>query len=379
MITKEAFRSAKNRYLAEGSEVISWILRAYARIKCPAAPVPPSSWRKALILGDNHIGDLLYRSGSLEALKRGLPDCDFYYLASSGSADVLTTSPWLKEILPLCESDSRFDLIKSPAFATLRQIGFDAALCTNPLHYLQDLWLALELGIPSRAGYTYKGLSGWVTHPIAIKYPQPFPNYFRDFVAQLTGQNPDWSSRPVVQTTSEDFEEADVLWKKLQFDSSKQTIACFMTSRQSSGVWPIDSFARTLQILAERREYNLVLCGATSDEAVLTRINRDYNLNASINAGELGLRALVCFLRRMAVIVTTDSGPRHLANAAGTPVVFIRNLAFKKVEAGAYCNTEYDMASEAECISSKHQDRLLQQSSPKCVAAKVLEILDRGK
>jgi ADP-heptose:LPS heptosyltransferase len=261
----------------------------------------------------------------------------------------------------------------------LREIGFDAALCSNPLHYLQDLKLALELGIPSRAGYTYKGLSGWVTHPITIQYPQPFPDYFRDFVAQLTGEEPTWASRPVVQTTREDAEKAEALWKKLPREEGKPVIACFMTSRQSRGVWPAEAFARTLQILASRNAATLLLCGATSDRPLLARINHDYALHATIHAGELGLRALVCFLKHLSVVITTDSGPRHLANAAGVPVVFIRNLAFKKSEAGSYCETEYDMASDAESISLRKQDRFLRQTTPESVAAKVLELLQQER
>jgi ADP-heptose:LPS heptosyltransferase len=375
MINKEAFRSAKNRHIAEWTEVFTSLLWKYAQRKCPVSPTIPSEWRKALIIGDNHIGDLLYRSGSLEHLKRGLPECDFYYLASPGSAEVLAHSPWLKDVLPFCQSDARLDLLKTPAFEVLKGMSFDAAICSNPVHYPQDLKLALELGIPSRAGYIYKGFSGWVTHPIRIKYPQPFPTYFRDFVAQLTRQKPTWSNRPVVQTTEADMVEADDLWQRLRLDSGKPVIACFMTSRQPSGVWPTDSFARALQLLASRKNVSIVLCGAKNDEEVLTRINRDYNLNASINAGELGLRALVCFLKRTAVIVCPDSGSRHLGNAAGVPVVFIRNLAVKKIETGAYCDTEYDMAPDVECVPSEDQDRLLRQTTPEMVAAKVGELL----
>jgi len=56
-------------------------------------------------------------------------------------------------------------------------------------------------------------------------------------------------------------------------------------------------------------------------------------------------------------------------------VVFIRNLAVKKIETGAYCDTEYDMAPDVECVPSEDQDRLLRQTTPEMVAAKVGELL----
>ena len=376
MFVKAAFRKQRNRYLAQLTEFLPWVLQRYACYKCPNPPAPPTQWRKALILGDNHVGDLLYRSGSLEPLKRGLPGCDFYYLAAPGSGEVLMSCPWLKAVLPLCESDWRLDL-NAAALRKLREIDFDAAICSNPVHYPQDLKLALNLGIPSRAGYVFKGFSAWVTHPITIQYPKPFPAYFRDLGAQLTNQPPDWPLRPTVFATEEDDAVAEVLWQEFKFNAGQPVVACFMTSRQSHGVWPADSFARTFQILANQSGGQLLLCGARNDEPLLAQINRDYGLKAALNAGRIGLRPLVCLLRRCATVVSTDSGPRHLANAAGVPVVFVRNLLFNKIEAGAYCETEHDMAPDVECVPPGEQDELLRQTTPEMIAAKVLELLDQ--
>ena len=57
------------------------------------------------------------------------------------------------------------------------------------------------------------------------------------------------------------------------------------------------------------------------------------------SAGSLGLRALSCFLSHFATVLTTDSGPRHIANAAGVPVVFVRNVWSNAVETGVYVDT----------------------------------------
>jgi ADP-heptose:LPS heptosyltransferase len=97
-----------------------------------------------------------------------------------------------------------------------------------------------------------------------------------------------------------------------------------------------------------RRKCNthIVLCGAAADEALLAGVNRDFGLEANIVAGSLGIRSLYCFLRRCSVVLTADSGPRHIANAAGVPVVFVRNVWFNAVEAGAYVDTETDLCGQ---------------------------------
>ena len=50
-----------------------------------------------------------------------------------------------------------------------------------------------------------------------------------------------------------------------------------------------------------------------------------------------------------------DSGPRHLANAAGIPVFFVPNLAVGKIETGAYLDTETDLAPDFEWVPPSGQ------------------------
>jgi ADP-heptose:LPS heptosyltransferase len=223
---------------------------------------------------------------------------------------------------------------------------FDAALCTNCIKYWPDLLLALRLGIPNRAGYIYKGFSSWVTHPILIRYPQPFSAYFRDYVATLTRQKPDWPLRPVIYTNQNDEAEAEALWTRLHLDRHPHVTASFITSRQPSGVWPAGKFGETLRALRRKRETHIVLCGAAADEPLLASVNKDFGLEADVVAGSLGIRALCCFLRRCTVVLAADSGPRHISNAAGVPILFVRNVWFNAVEAGAYVDTEIDLCPQ---------------------------------
>ncbi|MGA3170002.1 MAG: glycosyltransferase family 9 protein [Chthoniobacteraceae bacterium] len=337
----KTFRKKTYWLIALGTEATAPLLRAYARTKT-GPPSDPRQWRKALIIGDNHIGDLLYRSASLGQLKAGLPDCELHYLAAPASAQILEGNPALASILPWARSSSPLDL--DPAhFAALREMRFDAALCTNCIKYWPELLLALRLGIPNRAAYTYKGFSAWATRPIPIRYPQPFAVYFRDYVAALTGAKPCWPARPIICTNERDEAEAEAIWAKLRLGDYRHVTACFVTSRQPTGVWPVSRFGETLRALRRKRDTHIVLCGAAPDETLLAGVNKDFGLEADIVAGALGLRALCCFLRRCSAVLTADSGPRHIANAAGAPVAFVRNVWFDAVEAGAYVDTEIDL------------------------------------
>ncbi|HEX4085231.1 MAG TPA: glycosyltransferase family 9 protein [Chthoniobacteraceae bacterium] len=362
------FRKRANWLIALGTEAGAPLLRAYARAKTGRA-TPPAQWRKALIIGDNHIGDLLYRSASLAQLKAGLPQCELHYLAAPGSAQVIEGNPALAGILPWIRSDSPLDLAPEH-YAALREMRFDAALCTNCIKYWPELLLAVRLGIPNRAGYDYKGFSGWVTHALPIRFPDTYPAYFRQYVAALAGRAPDWPLRPVIQPTAGDEGNAATLWERLGLSRHRRVIACFMTTRQQTGVWEPESFGATLRILRGEAA-GIVLCGAAGDKPLLERIDREFDLQAGIVAGDLNLRALFCLLRRTAAVLTTDSGPRHIANAAGVPVFFFRNLRSDPTETGAYLESETDFCPNSVWLDPGQQNTILSKIAPEDVAAAI--------
>ena len=321
-------------------------------------------------MGANHIGDILYRTSSLRQLAGSLPECQWDILAPEPAAQVLEGNPAIRKI-------HRFELPspRSENSTKLRWENYDVAICYDSGSYTKPLLTALRLGIPNRVGYIHKGWSGLVTHPISITYPQPFPAYFRDLVSQLTHQQPSWDLRPEVFIKSEDEMEASALIHEIQGATDLPLVACFVTTRQPTKVWPIEKFRETLEILHSSASGQIILCGAEGDEAILRSLQTSLSFPCSINAGRLGLRALTAFLRHCRVVLSTDSGPRHLANAAGVPVVYFRNLRSSKVETGNYLPTEFDLAPIGEFISLGEHPLHINHPYPEAASTRLLALL----
>lgn len=339
---RKSFKKRGSHLLAVSSELLAPALRLGAQLAVPQKPAPASEWRRALIVGDAHIGDLLYRTCSLAQLQRGLPRCEFHYLAADGAAEVLAGNPALAQILTLRNSDRMSDL-KTGGWERLRELQFDAILCTGAIRAWPELAFALKLRIPNRAAYAHRGLSGLITHPVYPRHPQSLPGYFRDMVSALTGQSPDWPLRPVVYPGPTDREQAEKVWREFGYKVSEKVIACFVTARQVNGTWPVNWFGEVLQAVQKKSGCRIILCGTSRDEDKLQELRREFNLSAELNPGLLGLKSLAVFLGKCSLALTQDSGPRHLGNAAGIPVVFMRNTWFDSAEAGVYCKTEFDL------------------------------------
>ena len=370
LLLRRTFRSRRNYWAAFASELGGPVLRSWSNALAEGPCSKPCDWRKALLVGANHIGDILYLTGSIEALAQAFPACRLHIVSSAPASEVVERNPEIERV-------HRFELPRSrrsAGFEILKAERYDAAICYDSGMYFRPLKLAVALGIPNRVGYVHKGFSGWVTHPIRIQYPKPYAAYFRDLVAQLSGRAASWSLRPVVGASEADQRDAAECRRMLGFGSTSRIVPCFVSTRQPTGVWPTDYYAKLMRML-EARGIDVVLCGAASDRETLEALRSDSRIKAPVIAGELGLRALVEFLRGCRAVICPDSGPRHLANAAGVPVFFFRNLRSSRVESGEYCETEHDFAPDAEFVAPERQGPFLRQKKAEEVMAAIDEVI----
>jgi len=271
-----------------------------------------------------------------------MPDCEWHYLTAPAAAEVLRGSPDIDRTIPILSGDESWDL-NSAGFEMLRNERYDVALCTNSIRNHPDLLLAVALGIPNRVAYSHKGLSGLITLPVGLKYPSPFPAYFREMVGMLTSYPADWPLTPRISIADEDERLAQECWARLQLEG-KRAIASCPTTRQPDGGWPHRFFTEALETVCADMSCVVVLCGAVSDEPVLRDLAARSSIECRTLAGALPLRAFAAFLRRCSLVFAQDSAPRHLGNAVGVPVAFLRNLAVSRVESGSYCDSERDLA-----------------------------------
>jgi ADP-heptose:LPS heptosyltransferase len=336
----------------------------------------PRAWRKGLIVGHNHIGDVLYRTCSLAQLAEGLPDCKWSYLASPSSAALLEGNPALAEVLPWNTGENSWELDRG-TFGELRRRDFDVVLCTNTLRHYPDLALGVALGIPNRVAYSYKGLSGLITRRAPIQFPKPYAEYFRGMVADLTGRSPDWPLQPRVYPDNEDQAAVARVRTDLGLADDARVVVCALTTRQASGNWPRSHLVAALESARSETEFEVVLTGGPDDSAALESAARVLSFPVRVLAGKLGLRAMIAFLARCSAMLTLDSGPRHMGNAAGIPVLFARNLSHSREEAGKYCATEIDLAPSVEYLSDEYSQRVVGGIPPSRTAQTLVETLRR--
>jgi heptosyltransferase-2 len=124
-------------------------------------------------------------------------------------------------------------------------------------------------------------------------------------------------------TLADDERIAEQIWNDLHLTG--RSVIAFNTGSAAGGTkdWPLEHFIELARrTLAETDASILVLCGPKERERAAS-IEREINCTRlrSMAGQNLGLGVARACIRRSRAMVTTDSGPRHVAAAFGVPTV----------------------------------------------------------
>lgn len=373
-LKKYYFTKKRNFLFAFITELFSPLFILFAYLCARKKVFSKINWRLILILGNDHMGDVLYQTASLGLVKKRWPNSRVYFATSELGAAILKNNPTVDEVFVYkSQINFYFNQLFKRFFSN--HVNFDAVFCTNPVRYWPSLAFAVLMGIPNRVSYIFKGFSGLVTHPVKFDGYAPLPlllrKYYED-VSDLTATNP--SLKPVVFPTKADSEKAKLLFQRLNPDK-KTTIALFITDRQGNSNWPLECYKELIKKIRTRFDALVLLLGSPSEKTQLKIFQEEFSELTDLVIDELKPLELACFLKKCALVITKDSGPRHLANAVGTPVVFFRSLSHREAEAGAYCDTEIDVCPNIELITADKQIKILKNIPPKIVFDAIEKLL----
>jgi heptosyltransferase-2 len=241
-------------------------------------------------------------------------------------AELLEGSDWLDEQFPFdpkssCREHGRLALIGRMR----RQRSDMALLLTNSLHTAALAWLG---GARQRVGYARDGRSLFLTKPVqaarAGRQFQPSPMVESYLALARAIGCPEESPQLELNVTAAERDQAAGAWRDLGLRTDGQVVALNSTGAHGAAkLWPAEHCATLARQITEQLDHDvLVLCGPGERDAarqIAARAGASRVFSLAGQAVSLGLTK-GC-LARCRLMVSTDSGPRHIAAALGKPVV----------------------------------------------------------
>ncbi|MFW5989709.1 MAG: lipopolysaccharide heptosyltransferase I [Desulfosudaceae bacterium] len=120
--------------------------------------------------------------------------------------------------------------------------------------------------------------------------------------------------------TGPDRDQARLLTGHAAGEQGGRVVAINPVAKWDTKLWETDKFARLADILGQRG-WKIIFTGDGNDREVVDQIRAAMRQPAANLAGRTTLMELAALYEQADLVISTDTGPMHLAAATGTPVV----------------------------------------------------------
>lgn len=280
-----------------------------------------------LVFCPNLVGDTVMATPAFRALRKGFPTGRIVAVVKPKVAPTLDGAPWFDRLI---HHDPKSSHPEERTRAVVRRLrGENADLALLFPNSFRSAFVAWRGGARRRVGYARGGRSWLLTDRLRAPRdergafrPSPIVDYYREIPRRIGC--PDDGAALELFTTADDEAAADRAWERLGLPRSGPVV-CLNTGGAFGPAksWPSGHFARLARRLADEAGVAvLVVCGpAERDEARAIVEQADRPGVVSLADEPPGIGLTKACIRRSALLVSTDSGPRHFAAGFDVPVI----------------------------------------------------------
>ncbi len=276
----------------------------------------------------NWVGDVVMATPALISLRRGLPDSAITLMGKENARLLLEGLDLWNDFFPFDRHGQQagtFTFLR--VAAALRRKRFDTGLIL-PNSPSSALLFALG-GVKRRIGYNRHGRGTLLTHPVPVKrekgrvVPLPMVASYLGLVETL-GISP-VTRAPRLTVSPKDAAWAAEIWHDLGYDNGRPVVcvspgAAYGPSKQ----WLPESYARVSDRLQEELNAHVLFLPGPGEEPLMETIERFCVHTPGFLKPELTpLNRLKALIHRCSLLLTNDTGPRHIAVALERPVVVL--------------------------------------------------------
>jgi heptosyltransferase-2 len=278
--------------------------------------------RRILVRSPNPLGDAVMATPALRALRVAHPEAEIVLMGPPQHQGLLRDVPHFDVYLPVMGRTLR-DIWRRSREIEARRFDWAVVLPDSPRTAV-EAWLAR---IPRRAGYARDILRRpMITDPL----PTPLENGRRVAISMIDRYQritrvlgvPDAGDELDLFVDDPSRERVAKQLSELHAADAPILLVTPGASYGASKLWPPDYFATACDEISRRHGLlPVILPAPDSQEQAIARDVASRTEQRSVLASPGSLEDLKAIVERCALLLTNDTGPRHVAVALGRPVI----------------------------------------------------------
>ena len=296
------------------------------------SPVSLSEIRSILIVKLSAIGDVVHTLPLLEVLRKNLPDARIDWLIEEEASEIIKGHAALNRVIVsrrklwqknFVGSGRRPAILKEiiSFLKELRSEHYDLVIDIHGL-FKSGLLTGLARG-RRKIGFTWarEGSTLFLSEPpfFEDQYRQHAIERYLKTVNILGCDVASWNGRIPVDDSHR--KTMDRLFRKNDLNG-KRIAAINPMAKWDTKLWEPDRFSRLADRILEELGMRVLFTGSKHDQPIIQEICSGMRNEGAVNlAGQIGLKELASLYTRCDVLITTDTGPMHIAAAMNCPVI----------------------------------------------------------
>jgi ADP-heptose:LPS heptosyltransferase len=287
--------------------------------------IEPDQLREVLVLRLDRIGDVVMSLPALASLRAALPRARIRLAVGRWSADIARSAP-VDEVLvwsapwvgrPDEGVQGMGELARQAA--ALRATRPDLALDLQG--DVRSLLLMRLSGAPIRVGYANTGGAYLLTHVVALDETVSWVEQNRRAVAVAVGS--DVPAAGIVPLGDADRAFAQGLLESLGLGGRRPLVGLHPSGGRTVKQWDVTRWSTVAARLQRDFDATILVTGTRADAPLAGPLARGLERPAVDLTGRLSVREMLALVGALDLFLSPDSGPMHMAWAAGTPSVTV--------------------------------------------------------
>ena len=282
-----------------------------------------------LVIDFGQLGDVVMSLPALRAIRSRFPNAQITVAVGKPGGELINLSGYANDVLEV----DRVSLRDGPTLISIGQIikfvgrvrkaRFDFVI---DLHsYYETNLLGFLSGAPhrlysSRSNRSLDFLANFKPRPAKEVESTHLVDRYLDLLKPLGIQNP--SRVPTLKTNSAADFAVEALLKKEKAQSGELLVGLFPGAGHAGRIWPLERFAELADHLVRNDRVRIVVFTGPEERSLVQHMRPRFPVG-TIFFDRLTIPQLVSAQARLTFFVSNDTGPVHIAAAAGTPVIVI--------------------------------------------------------
>jgi lipopolysaccharide heptosyltransferase I len=274
--------------------------------------------QRLLLVKPSSFGDIVNALPALAAFKARWPDAEIDWAVKREWAGLLTGHPMLRRVV-------YFPVTAAEGLSSWHEVSresYDLVIDLQGL--LRSALYAALTRCSVRVGFAdgREGSPWFYTHRIRVSDGAVHAVDRHLDLARQLGAASQSACFPLPDGEREKV-WLDALWQEAGLGRGETVCVIHPSARRETKRWPAERFAQLAEEVSAQQGWRVILVGAESPVSPIAEAPGRMRTPALNLLGKTSLLQLAALLRRADLLVTSDSGPMHLAAAVGTPVVAV--------------------------------------------------------